>query len=62
MAIEYLKCFDRDQVKIMFKYIPNDKELYTMLLELIDQYYDNVINNEEILCGSKIYQLFGKYM
>jgi hypothetical protein len=62
MAIEYLKCFDRDQVKIMFKYIPNDKELYTMLLELIDQYYDNVINNEEILCGSKIFQLFGKYM
>jgi hypothetical protein len=62
MAIEYLKCFDRDQLKIMFKYIPNDKDLYTMLLELIDQYYDNVINNEEILCGSKIYQLFGKYM
>ena len=62
MAIEYLKCFNKDQVKIMFKYIPNDKELYTMLLELIDQYYDNVINNEEILCGSKMYQLFEKYM
>jgi len=62
MAIEYLKCFDRDQVKVMFKYIPNDKELYIMLLDLIDQYYDNVINNEEILCGSKIYQLFGKYV
>ena len=62
MAIEYLKRFDRDQVKIMFKYIPNDKELYTMLLELIDQYYDNVINNDEILCGSKMFQLFEKYM
>ena len=62
IMIEYLKSFDRDQIRILLKYIPNGKECYDMLIDVIDQYYDNVINSEELLCGSKIHKLFEKYI
>jgi hypothetical protein len=62
IIVEYLKSFDRDQIKIILKYVPNGKECYDMLVDIIDQYYDNVINSEELLCGSKLHKLFEKYI
>jgi hypothetical protein len=59
---DYLKSFDRKQLDIMFKYISNGKECYDLLIEIIDQYYDYVINDEGILCGSKMKELFKNYL
>jgi hypothetical protein len=47
MAIEYLKCFDRDQVKIMFKYIPNDNLKYVKILRNIDGKVFKTLNNDQ---------------